>query len=393
MFVPVPELRLIVIDEEHHPTYKEDRAPRYDARRVAVERARLQGAVCVLISPTPSLEVGAASFRVVEPSAAACRATRPVIEMIPPAPGRAISRGVHVRIREALESGSRTAVLIPRRGYARTLWCADCRRSVKCSRCEAGISYERDGGRIRCARCGLVTAAPDSCPSCGSPELLYLGAGSERLTEQLGLAFPRASVRRVDPATVELDPPAELPDIYVTTWIGTKPALRPDVSLVVVLEADAFIRRPEFRSAELAYHAFQEMAEWAGPAELGGRLIIETSEPNHHAVQAVVRADYGFFFDRELEHRRELGYPPFSELVAVTTAGDQMEAAIGNAAEACRAVGGRVLGPMPVAVPGRSRALEILVKCADAGPVADALRGILADAPARTTVRVDVDPK
>ncbi|MGH2746542.1 MAG: replication restart helicase PriA, partial [Actinomycetota bacterium] len=394
VFVPAPELRLIVIDEEHHPTYKEDRAPRYDARRVAVERARLQGAVCVLISSTPSLEVGAAPFHVVEPSAEARRATRPVIELIPAAPGRAISRSVHVRLRDALQSGARAAVLVPRRGYARTLWCADCRRSVRCSRCEAGVSYERDGRRTRCPRCGLVAAAPEACPSCGARELLYLGAGSERLTEQIALAFPRASVRRVDPATVELDPADGPPDIYVTTWVGTKPELRPEVSLVVVLEADALIRRPDFRSAELAYQAFQEMASWAGPATRGGRLVIETSEPNHHAVQAVVRADDGFFFDRELEHRRELGYPPFAELVTVRASGDEMESAIARAAEACRAAGGRILGPMPVtASRGGERALEILVKCTDAGPIADALRGILADTPARTNVRVDVDPR
>jgi primosomal protein N' (replication factor Y) len=186
--------------------------------------------------------------------------------------------------------------------------------------------------------------------------------------------------------------PGEVPDIYVTTWIGTKPALRPRVSLVGVLDADAFIRRPDFRSAENAYQALAEMAEWAGPASEGGRLLVQCSEPGHHAVQAVVRADHDFFVERELESRRELGYPPFAELVKVTSSGPGAEERMSAAIEIARSLKARVLGPISAGPGEEPDAREILIKCADATPVAEGLRDLLAKAPGGH-LKVDVDPR
>jgi primosomal protein N' (replication factor Y) len=208
--------------------------------------------------------------------------------------------------------------------------------------------------------------------------------------------FPRASVTRVDADTLgsgEAHPPAG--DIYVTTWIGTKPALRPDVSLVAVLDADALIRMPDFRAAENAYRALVEMAEWAGPAGVGGRLLVQTAQPSHHAIQALVRADYGFFLERELEQRHELGYPPFAELVKVRSSGMKHLEVLDEVTELCRGMGAQVLGPIGVRVGAASDvdAAEVLVKHPDAGPIAECLRGILPKVPAGTRLRVDVDPR
>jgi primosomal protein N' (replication factor Y) len=195
--------------------------------------------------------------------------------------------------------------------------------------------------------------------------------------------FPRATVARVDPESLQAGelPPTDR-DVYVTTWIGTKPTIRPDVSLVGVLDADALIRRPDFRAAEAAFEALVEMAAWAGS---GGRLVVQSAESAHHAIQAVVRADYSYFLRHELAERTELGYPPASELVRI--AADDAEA-LDDAATASREAGGRVLGPIPRRAPRAG--LEILVKCPDAFAVASALRGILA---ARSSLRVDVDPR
>jgi primosomal protein N' len=387
----VPALGLVVLDEEHHPTFKEDRAPRYDARMVARARARLQRCACVLISTTPSVETGhaaaTAAIGSVAPQRPAERAARPHVELVDVPRDWALSRTLHRRMRDALRDGDRVALLVPARGYARSLWCAACRRSVRCPRCEAGLGFDRSARRVRCARCGWHRTAPDACPSCGATDWRLLGAGSERLEEQISAAFPRAKVVRVDTEVIESGTAGFADaDVYVTTWIGTKAALRPEVSLVGVLNADALIRRPDYRAAERAHGALVELAEWAGPASAGGRLVIQTAEPGHHAVQAVVRADYGFFLTREIELRRELSYPPFSELIRI---GATSRTVLDSAAHACRRAGATVLGPITTP----SGALQILAKCGDAQGVADELRGVTAGAPPGSGLRIDVDPR
>jgi primosomal protein N' (replication factor Y) len=402
VLAPAPRLRLLVLDDEHLPSYKEDRTPRYDARRVALERARLQGAVCVLVSPTPSLEASYAGrvgrMRVAEPPRADLRAERPLVEVLSPPRGHPLSGSLARRVSDALHAGRRVALLVAARGFARTIWCAACRRSLRCPRCESGVAFDlrpapEGPSRARCPRCGYTHPPPDVCPNCGSAEWRYLGAGSERLVEQVRKAWPRASVARADPDALPTTGAGEPPDIYVTTWIGTKEVLRPDVSLVGVLDADALIRRPEWSASEAAYHALAEMAAWAGPASRGGRLVVHCSDPGHHAVQAVVRADHRFFVERELAQRAELSYPPFSELVRARASGPRAAGVLDQVAEACRAGGAGVLGPVPSAPQGRESRLELLAKCPDATAVAQRLRVILRDAPAGTRLSIDVDPR
>lgn len=398
VLAPAATLSLIVLDEEDHPTYKEDRSPRYDARRVAVQRAGLQGASCVLISSSPSLEAGHAAatgeFGWVKPRRADARSARPIVELVEP-PTSGLAPELHAAVRGTLRAGQRVALLTPLAGYARALWCASCRRSVRCPRCEAGMTFDRAGRSVRCPRCAHSQPSPGACPSCGSDELKSLGAGSERIAEQLTKAFPRALIRRVDPSVLTEGagkPHVEDADIYVTTWIGTKEALRPEVSLVGVLDADGLIRRPDFRASENAFHALWDMAEWAGPASAGGRLVIQTSEPGHHVIQAVARADYGFFLARETEQRRELGYPPFSELIKVRVSGADTRRWIDRAIGVADRSGARALGPVTVRLPD-GEAQELLLKCPEAASVATHLRVILPDVPSGTWVRVDVDPR
>ena len=398
VLAPSPKLRLIVVDEEHHRTYKDDRSPRFDARRVALERARLDGAVCVLVSETPMVETGWAAaegrFARVVPTRAAEKSVRPLVQLVDSGE-RPISHELHRAVADTLSRGERVALLVPLAGFARSLWCASCHRSLRCPRCEAGMTYQKAPTHVRCPRCALERTAPDACPYCGASDFRYVGSGSERLEEQLAKVFPRARVRRMDPRTLEAAggaPDVSDAEIYVTTWIGTKASIRPSVRMVGVLDADALIRRPDFRAAESGYQALAEMAAWAGPASEGGRLVVQTAEPGHHAVQAVVRGDYGFFLEREVEHRRELSYPPFTDVVKAQATGPLAESLVEVAAQAARTAGGTVIGPSPVGLPDE-RALEILVKCRDARPVAEALRGILVDVPRGSRLRVDVDPR
>lgn len=404
LFAPCPKLRLLVIDEEHHPTYKEDRSPRYDARWVALERARAEHALCVFLTKTPSLELGwkvkQGLCRVVQPPRAMRRETRPLVEVAAPRPDGLVGRELHERLRDALRAGQRAALLVPARGYARHVWCMHCRRSLRCPVCETGMALYRrrglDRDEVRCPRCGHTEPAPQTCPRCGRSEWRLIGAGSERAAEQIARSFPRARVRRADPETladVESED-AEAADIYVTTWIGTKASLRPEVALVGVVNADALIRRPSFRASERAYQALAEMAEWAGPADLGGRLVIQTEDPSHHAIQAVVRNDYTYFLERELPFRAELSYPPFTELIAIGATGSQQRGAIERAAVALRAAGAAVLGP--VSAPpsaGGPGGLELLAKCQSVDAAVGELRAVAAEIPSGTSLRIDVDPR
>ena len=395
VFTPAPDLALIVVDEEHDPTYKEDRSPRYDTRWVALQRAELQGALCVFLSSSPSVETAArahsGTFSSVVPRRSARRAARPIVELVARPEDRSVGSDLHDRMRQVLRARQRVALLAPSAAFARAVWCGDCRRSLRCPECEAGLFYDRAERRVRCARCRYAAPAPATCPTCGASEFKLVGAGTERLVEQLRKAFPRTRVVRVDPEHPALVPDS---DIYVTTWIGTKPELRPDVTLVGVLDADWLIRRPEFRAAENAYQAIVEMAEWAGPATRGGRLVIQTAEPTHHSLQAVVRADAEFFLRKELELRRELSYPPFVELVKVEVTELDARARAEVIKQVVGKVSTRVLGPVHAARSGSGDGFELLIKCRDAGPVADELRVILETTSKGTArVSIDVDPR
>jgi primosomal protein N' (replication factor Y) (superfamily II helicase) len=396
VLAPAPDLALLVVDEEHHQTYKEDRAPRFDARWVAIERATRQGALCVFMSASPSVEAGYSAstgrYASVVPTRTDRRRARPVVELVPAPEDRSIGPELHERMQSTLRSKEKVALLAPSPAFSRAVWCGECRRSLRCPRCESGLFYDRSASRVRCARCGFIDAAPEMCPTCGAAEFRFVGAGTERLQGQLAKAFPRAGVHRVDPADPSAMPRGPV-DIYLTTWMGTKPVLRPDVSLVGVLDADWLMRRPDFRSAESGYQAMVEMAEWAGPADDGGRLVIQTNEPNHHALQAVVRADYDFFLQRELEQREELSYPPFVQLVRVTVAGSQTPETLHAIRSAIEPLSERILGPIDTTLGGDQPASQLLIKCADAEPVSKALRVILEGAPKGVRIAVDVDPR
>ena len=392
VLTPARDLALIVIEDDAHPSFKDDRGPRYEARVVAMRRANESQATCVFVSASPSVEVAAAAMSgeisSVHPSREMERAARPLVEVVPPLPDGGLAVATHHRIRDALRAGDKVAVVVPRRGYARTLWCSACHRSLRCRRCETALAFHAEPRSLRCPRCGAVEAPPDACPHCGASEFRYLGAGSHRFEEQLGKAFPHVPVQRMDVDSPEPAAASEGPSIYVTTYFGLKPTLRPPARLVCVLDGDGMIRRPELRAAESAFHTFVELSGWAGPSAEGGRLVVQTSEPAHHVIQAVVRGDHSFFLERELAAREELAYPPFGEVVELTATGPSASAVMDEAIRSLRKAGERVLGPV-----ASGDAVEALVKCADGGVVAERLRLMLPSVPRGTRLRVDVDPR
>ena len=390
IFTAMPDLGLIVVHDEPHVSYKEERAPRFDARRVAVERAKACGATCVFVGSAPTLDLeGFDEISFVEPQRAAARAARPIVELAPLPPGGAAGSEMHERIRDALRAGGRVAVLAPRRGWARVVWCGACRRSLHCPRCDSGISAGEGG--TRCTVCGWWAPPPERCPSCGASEWRLVAPGGERIADRLARAFPRHRILAVNPLDLPDPEAVERSQIYVTTWIGTKPELRPDVGLVGIIDADALIRRPYWRAAEDSYQALAAMADWAGPAASGGRLLIQTSDPAHHAIQAIVRADHDFFVRKESDLRRELGYPPFGELVEVSSTGPNAAEVLARCGDMAATLGARVLGP--IEKPGAEEAITSLLKCPSALQVAQGLRVILTSLGPGSNLRVDVDPR
>ena len=392
VLAPATDLGLIVIEDDAHPSFKDDRGPRYEARVVARERARLGGAACVFVSASPSVEVAAAAragdIGSVHPTRAMERDARPVVEIMPPSSDGGISVAMQRRVRDALRDGEKVAVLAPRRGYARTLWCSACHRSLRCRRCETALAFHAEPRGLRCPHCGATEPPPDACPHCGASEFRFLGAGSHRLEEQLTKAFPHVEVARLDADAPEPIAPTEGPSIYVTTYFGLKPTLRPPARLVCVLDGDGMIRRPDLRATEEAFHTLVELAGWAGPAAAGGRLVVQANEPNHHVLQALVRADPDYFLEHELALREELSYPPFGELVRLTASGPSAVPVMDEAVRSLRKAGERVLGPV-----ASDEGREALVKTPDGGAVARRLRLMLPGVPRGTRLRVDVDPR
>ena len=275
VLAPMPNLRLLVVDEEHHSSYKEDRSPRYHARTVG-DRARPVAASNVRAGERRrrhwkrASRCGSGEWQVVPPTRQARRAARPIVEVVNLSrpsrskrrAARPHARGPPLRPDESAsgsEPGIRPFAVVRRVQAIASLSRVRGRAFLR--------SPERDRPLLPLS---LERKAPDVCPTCGASEWKYMGAGSERLAGRWRKRFPRATVRRVDPSTLDESlGTSRDADIYVTTWIGTKPVLRPDVGLVGVLNADALIRRAECRSAEDAYQALAEMAEWAGPASTG----------------------------------------------------------------------------------------------------------------------------
>jgi primosomal protein N' (replication factor Y) len=398
VLAPAPDLRLMIVIDEGNVAFKEDRSPRFDTRRVALDRCERAGAVFVSLGRSHRLEsiraVTEGRAVMVRPTKETARSFAPVIEFCEPGEDGFSGRSRRA-IADALRAGGKVGLLVPQSGYARSLWCRTCRRSVRCPRCESGVAYDKASRSARCQRCSFTARAPDVCPNCSSADLIYLGAGSERLEEQLKKIFPRARLSRIDPLVLsDLDdaPDMSAADIYVTTWIGTKQALRPEVDLVVVLDADRMIRRPDLRASEDAFQAMREMASWAGPAIAGGRLVIQTREPGHPALQALTRGDATFFYERELELRRELGYPPFMELIKVRATGPAAAALFERVRSIAQDADIAVLGPVEI-TRGDSKVEEMLLKCPDAQEIARELRVILPDVPKGSTLRIDVDPR
>ncbi len=343
VFAPVHQLGLIVVDEEHEPSYKQEEAPRYHARDMAVLRGHLEHCAVVLGSATPSLEslhnaqVGKYALvrmphRVDHQKMPAMRVVDMRQEMEREGKIYVLSRDLKQAIEQRLANSEQTMLFLNRRGFATSLVCPKCGTVARCDHCSVAMTYHKPTALLRCHICGASRAVPERCPNpeCRDPAFKYSGVGTQRVEEVVQRVFPKARVQRMDSDTMTRkdayrralgDFRSGKIDILIGTQMIAKGLHFPNVTLVGVINADLSLHIPDFRGGERTFQLLTQVAGRAGRGDIVGEVIVQTFTPFHAAIQAARRMDYDGFFDQEIEFRRELQYPPFGHLVLITLRG------------------------------------------------------------------------
>ena len=336
VFAPLARLGLIVLDEEHEDSYKqEEKAPRYHAREVAAWRASREGAALILASATPSLETYhralTREYDLLElPTRAGGQGLPPVqtVDMraeLAAGNRSTFSRALTKALGESLAQGRQAILFLNRRGHSTFILCRDCGWVARCPDCDVSLTYHSPETDLACHYCGRHEAAPSRCPGCGGHRVRYFGAGTQKIEEETRLAFPEARVVRLDADVVRRGEAARVlalfqagqADVLVGTQMVAKGLDIPGVALVAAVAADSGLHLPDFRSAEKTFRLLTQAAGRTGRDERPGRVIIQTYSPEHPAVVAAAGQDYKAFALSELEARRPLGYPPWRHLVRV----------------------------------------------------------------------------
>jgi len=424
VFAPLTRVGLIVVDEEHDTSYKQEETPRYHGRDVAIVRATRDGALVVLGSATPSMETyqnaisgkyaqATLERRILDRPLAAVRLVNMRAEYADQGPDAIVSRDLAAAIAERLARREQTLVLLNRRGYATAVFCRQCGDTFDCPNCTISLTVHRarNGWRARCHYCNYSMTVPKACRKCAAPYLERAGFGTEKVEEQLAEAFPEARIARVDRDSVRRKgalasllgrfAAGEL-DILVGTQMIAKGHDFPRVTLVGVVSADVGLGLADFRAAERTFQLLTQVAGRAGRGERTGEAIVQTIYPDHYSIQLACRQDYRAFFDRELAYRRGMRYPPMVALINTIVRGRTFEEAMQTASDIVRRLepatataGLTVLGPAPaplVRLRGEHR-VQFMLKGARRGDMRRALDAALAGMPSiRRRVTVDVDP-
>jgi primosomal protein N' (replication factor Y) (superfamily II helicase) len=433
IFAPAPNLGLILVDEEHDQSYKQEETPRYNARDVAVVRARNAGAVVVLGSATPSLETWqnstAGKYTRIEMKERVNNRPLPAVELIDmrnefkdTGQEHLFSRALIEQTQAALDRGEQAMILLNRRGYSFAVLCRACGTKLECQNCAIALTHHkppsedglaREGQRLECHYCGYRRTVPARCPQCDSEHLYYLGAGSQQGEERLTEIFPSARIGRMDRDTVRGRHDLErllsrLHSGEINLLVGTQMIAKGHdvhgVTLVGVVGCDHSLSMPDFRAAERVFQLMTQVSGRAGRGELPGRVVVQTYYPDHYAIVAASTHNYAAFVQKEEKYRRWMHYPPFGVLANVLVQSEKLEEAAGWSSilgkyfvQNQNSTAVRMLGPCtaPVArIKGVYR-FHLILKAASRKVLNAALRGMLAHAETagvpRRSVTVDVD--
>ncbi len=419
VFAPARRLGLIVIDEEHEGTFKQETTPRYHARDVAVKRAQMEKIPILLGSATPSLETWRNADRgryrrLSMPSRVGDR-PMPEVQLIDlrheKTPLGGLSESLRQAMAQALKDGGQVILLLNRRGFHTFVICPKCGGVVKCHSCDVAVTYHRSRHLLICHTCDAERACPPACPSCRATGLHYGGIGTERLEREVELAFPEYRSRRMDSDTMRSPGSHEqvlsaFKEGEIRILLGTQMIAKgldfPDVTLVGVVNADTALHLPDFRAAERTFQLVAQVAGRTGRGDRPGRVLVQTYAPEHPAIQAAARHDYLAFVAGELPEREKYGVPPFGRLVRLIARGpeesavfeylQQMADALRSAAEP----GVRVLGPAPAPIL-KIRNLfrfHIQLRCPSPRPLQVLAHNVPSKIPAPHGIElaIDVDP-
>ncbi len=376
VFAPVRRLGLIVVDEEHDGSYKQEETPRYNGRDVAVVRARAAGACVVLGSATPSLEsrynVERGKYTLLELPCRIQERPLPGVELIDmrqefleTRKQATFSRRLLDAITARLDLGEQAIVLLNRRGFSSFVACRSCGERVQCMNCSLTLTHHKRDRRLLCHVCGYAEKIPSVCPKCASEHIYFLGLGSEKVEEELHQAFPAARIARLDRDTVTGKRQYETIlqdfregnyDILVGTQMIAKGHDIPNVTLVGVVSADVGLGMPDFRAAERTFQLLTQVAGRAGRGSVPGIVLIQTINPDHYAVRLAAAHDFRGFYEKELHFRRMMHYPPFSAMANLLVRSEKKEMAMRMSADlGHRLIPSpdqvRVLGPAEAPVP------------------------------------------
>ena len=438
VFAPVRDLALVVVDEEHDSSYKQEETPRYNGRDVAVMRAKLSGAAVVLASATPALETyhnaRQGRYQLVELRERVQQRRLPDVEIVDmrfefqeTGEEKFFSRKLVEEVRARLETREQAMILLNRRGYSAVVLCRSCGETLQCINCAVALTHHKGGvsptaftrrvpvgQRLECHYCGYRTSVPRLCPKCSSEHLYFLGAGSEKIEEALQEAFPSARIGRLDRDTVRTRHDFERVlnqlhagelDLLVGTQMIAKGHDVHGVTLVGVVGADFALGLPDFRAAERTFQLLTQVAGRAGRGESPGKVALQTYFPEHYAIRFAALHDYVGFYEQELRYRKWMHYPPFTSVANVLLRSDKLDHAMRYAGivhhwvERTRLEGIRVMGPAaaPLARLKRDYRYHFILKSASREKLNGALRALVANATSeevpRTSIIVDVDPQ
>ncbi|MDX2453812.1 primosomal protein N' [Desulfosarcina sp.] len=431
IFAPFGDVGLIIVDEEHDASYKQEGGLSYNARDLAVVRARHHNALAILGSATPSVQswynVSVGKYETASLTRRVNRQPLPAIQTVDLAHSRDdrgirryITAPLQQEIQKTLDDGKQALIFLNRRGFAAFPICGQCGQPLRCKNCDISLTLHKRANAFRCHYCGFSKAAVSTCPSCGSEKIRLLGVGTEKIQEAMTQLFPEARVARMDRDTMTRkgsvvnllkDLKHRRIDILVGTQMVAKGHDFPDITLVGVVCADLTLNFPDFRAGERTFQLLAQVAGRAGRGDQPGRVILQTYNPNHFSILAAKDQDFKAFYNQEIGFRKALGYPPFSRMIAVRISSKDSKQAAAHAralGENCRkllAADGpyygriQVMGPLeaPLSRIAKHHRWQILIKSPHTAMLHRFAYELILDhraAPAgrQIKVTVDVDP-
>ncbi|HOZ45998.1 MAG TPA: primosomal protein N' [Candidatus Hydrogenedentes bacterium] len=380
VFAPLPNVGIIVVDEEHDTSYKQGETPRYHGRDVAIMRAKMAGAACVLGSATPSIEAShnaeIGKFTLLELRRRATNARLPQVRVLDMREERRehggqmiLSNALEQAVLDRVRLGEQVILLLNRRGYSPFVLCPQCGWVAQCPNCNVSFTYHASDGRLHCHYCEAQRERPAVCDTCGFASLVYLGTGTQKVEDLLMRTFEHCRIERMDRDTTAGKgghakilgrfAAGEI-DILIGTQMIAKGHDYPGVTLVGVINADTGLSVPDFRAAENTFQLITQVAGRAGRGARPGEVIIQTFRPNHYAIQAAANQDYAVFYAQELEQRRAAGYPPFRRMANFLIESEDpldaqravvaLQRLVRDQIEALGFQGIQIIGPAPAAV-------------------------------------------